>query len=52
VAHRLQTVERADMIMILENGRLREFGPYHQLAHDPTSRFYNLRQTGLEEVLA
>jgi ATP-binding cassette subfamily B protein len=40
------------MIMILENGRLREFGPYHHLAHDPTSRFYTLLQTGLEEVLA
>jgi len=51
VAHRLQTVERADMIMILENGRIREFGPTHQLAQDPTSRFYRLLQTGLEEVL-
>jgi ATP-binding cassette, subfamily B, bacterial len=51
VAHRLQTVERADMIMILEHGRLREFGPYHQLAHDPGSRFYHLLQTGLDEML-
>jgi ATP-binding cassette, subfamily B, bacterial len=37
--------------MILENGRIREFGPYHQLAHDPGSRFYHLLQTGLDEVL-
>jgi ATP-binding cassette, subfamily B, bacterial len=51
VAHRLQTVQRADVIMILENGRIREFGPYHQLAHDPGSRFYHLLQTGLDEVL-
>lgn len=46
VAHRLQTVERADKILILENGRMREYGYYEQLAHDPTSRFYELRQTG------
>jgi ATP-binding cassette, subfamily B, bacterial len=51
VAHRLQTVQRADVIMILENGRIREFGPYHHLAHDPGSRFYRLLQTGLDEVL-
>jgi ATP-binding cassette, subfamily B, bacterial len=52
VAHRLSTVQRADHIMVLENGRIREFGDYHTLAHDPTSRFYSLLQTGLEEVLA
>jgi ATP-binding cassette, subfamily B, bacterial len=51
VAHRLQTVQRADVIMILENGRIREFGPCHHLAHDPGSRFYHLLQTGLDEVL-
>lgn len=52
VAHRLTTVERADQIMILENGRIRELGAYDALAGDPTSRFYQLRQTGLAEVLA
>lgn len=52
VAHRLTTVERADQIMILENGRIRELGDYNVLVGDPTSRFAQLRQTGLMEVLA
>jgi ATP-binding cassette, subfamily B, bacterial len=52
IAHRLQTVQRADDILILENGRLMEHGPRIALANDPASRFYRLLQTGLEEVLA
>jgi len=52
VAHRLATVQRADYIMILEGGRIREIGNYAKLATDPTSRFYSLLQTGMEEVLA
>jgi hypothetical protein len=38
--------------MIIEQGRIQEFGETRSLASDPTSRFYHLRQTGLEEVLA
>ena len=52
IAHRLRTVQRADDILILEDGRVREFGPRAALAADPGSRFYALLQTGLEEVLA
>ncbi len=52
IAHRLATIERADEIMILEDGRIRECGERRQLAVDPASRFYHLLQTGLEEVLA
>jgi ATP-binding cassette subfamily B protein len=44
-------VQRADEIMILESGRIVEYGPREMLANDPGSRFYNLLQTGLEEVL-
>jgi len=51
VAHRLSTVERSDRIMILSQGRIQEFGDTRTLAADPTSRFYQLRQTGLAEVL-
>jgi ATP-binding cassette, subfamily B, bacterial len=51
IAHRLHTVQRADAILILEHGRMVEFGPRVQLAADPSSRFYQLLQTGLEETL-
>lgn len=52
IAHRLRTVQRADDILILENGRVVEFGPRATLAAAHDSRFYQLLQTGLEEVLA
>ena len=52
IAHRLHTVHRADEIMILENGVIREYGDRQLLATDPGSRFHQLLQTGLEEVLA
>jgi len=52
IAHRLQTVQRADDILILENGRVLEHGPRVVLAHNPNSRFSHLLQTGLAEVLA
>ena len=51
IAHRLGTLHRADEIMILESGRVSEYGDRKQLASDPNSRFYQLLQTGLEEVL-
>jgi ABC-type multidrug transport system fused ATPase/permease subunit len=52
IAHRLHTVQRADEIMILENGHIQEYGVRSALARDRGSRFYSLLQTGLEEVLA
>src|SRR5712692_369801 len=52
IAHRLQTVRRADDIMILDNGHIIEYGPRTILANDSNSHFYRLLQTGLEEVLA
>ena len=52
VAHRLGTVQRADSIMILDEGRIVEFGDREQLAADASSRFSELLQTGLVEVLA
>jgi ABC-type multidrug transport system fused ATPase/permease subunit len=52
IAHRLQTVERVDTILILDQGRIAEFGPREELANDPRSRFARLLKTGLEEALA
>lgn len=51
VAHRLATVHRADRIIILEDGAIREQGEYAALVADPDSRFSDLLRTGLEEVL-
>lgn len=45
IAHRLATVERADKIMILENGHVREFGSRNALAADSESRFAQLLST-------
>jgi ATP-binding cassette subfamily B protein len=52
IAHRLGTVQRADEIMILEDGCIGEYGDKTALAADPSSRFCGLLQAGLEEVLA
>lgn len=52
IAHRLSTLGRSDSILILEEGRACEFGERLKLLKDPSSRFYSLHQTGLEELLA
>ncbi|HEU0295618.1 MAG TPA: ABC transporter ATP-binding protein [Anaerolineales bacterium] len=52
IAHRLDTLHRADDILILEKGSINEYGSRKKLASDPNSRFYQLLQTGMEEVLA
>ena len=52
IAHRLGTVQRADEIMILEHGRIREYDTRARLAGDPSSYFAHLLHTGgLQEVL-
>lgn len=52
IAHRLGTVQRADVIMILDSGRIEEYGRRAQLVADPDSRFSHLLRTGMEEVLS
>jgi len=51
IAHHLETVKRADKIMILEAGEIQEIGDRESLLKDPESRFSQLIKTGLEEVL-
>ena len=51
IAHRLATVRSVDEIMILDKGRLVEHGPRCALEQNPHSRFAQLLQTGLTEVL-
>ncbi len=51
IAHRLDTVRRADQIMILNQGCIEEYGSRDALANDPNSKFYSLLKTGIEEVL-
>ncbi|NKB67473.1 MAG: ATP-binding cassette domain-containing protein [Candidatus Latescibacteria bacterium] len=50
IAHRLATVQRADQIAVLEEGRLGEYGPRQRLAAEPDSAFSRLLRMGLEEV--
>jgi ATP-binding cassette subfamily B protein len=52
IAHRLATVQRADEILILDQGQILEHGERRRLAADPASRFHRLLQTGMEDLLA
>ena len=52
IAHRLHTLERADDVLVMDAGRVVEFGDRRALAADPSSRYAQLLATGLEEVLA
>ena len=58
IAHRLETVERVDQIMVLGDGRIVEFGPRARLADDTASWYSSLLRistdesdTGLDERL-
>ncbi|MFO7168857.1 MAG: ABC transporter ATP-binding protein [Chloroflexota bacterium] len=52
VAHRLSTVSYADDILVLEGGRVREYGPRRALAADPGSHFSRLLRVAAEEVIS
>ncbi|HZW27435.1 MAG TPA: ABC transporter ATP-binding protein [Trueperaceae bacterium] len=47
IAHRLETVERVDEIMVMERGRVVEAGPRAVLAADEGSRYARLRRAAL-----
>jgi ATP-binding cassette, subfamily B, bacterial len=46
IAHRLDTVQRADEIMILDGGKILEHDRREKLASNPRSRFYQLLRAG------
>jgi ATP-binding cassette subfamily B protein len=52
IAHRLSTLRRADDIMILDQGEIREYGNRQTLADDKTSHYHQILQLGRLEVLA
>lgn len=39
IAHRLATIQRADVVFVMEDGRITEEGSYTDLSQDPTSRY-------------
>ena len=51
IAHRLATVQRADAVIILDDGRISEYGQRAELVSDPHSRLSELLRAGLEPVL-
>ncbi|MEM7533490.1 MAG: ABC transporter ATP-binding protein [Chloroflexota bacterium] len=51
IAHRLETIQAVDDIMLLDKGRMLEYGPRETLANTTSSHFHRLLQTGLAEVL-
>ena len=52
IAHRLETIQRVDDILILEDGQIIEYGARQQLTANPASHFSQLLKAGLVEVLA
>lgn len=52
IAHRLATLEQVDTIIVLQHGRIVEFGSREELANTPSSHYARLLQTGMEEELA
>lgn len=52
IAHRLKTIQRADDILIIENGRILEQGNRTDLLNNEYSHLNHLLQSGIEEVLA
>ena len=42
IAHRMSTITKADRIVVMDNGELKEQGEYQELIQDPSSKFSQL----------
>lgn len=51
IAHRFSTLNRADDILLLQDGTIVETGERKSLLNDRSSQYYNLIQHGIGEVL-
>ncbi len=52
IAHRLATLDRVDHVLLLDGGKVVEYGRQQELLNSSTSRYAGLRRLGVEEVLA
>lgn len=52
IAHRLETIQHVDKIMVLDHGQVREYGSREQLGEDSSSRYHQLVRVGIDEELA
>lgn len=52
IAHRIWTINFVNEIMILEKGKVIEYGSRKALEKDSSSKFHDLLKTGLQEVVA
>ncbi|MCZ7671738.1 MAG: ABC transporter ATP-binding protein/permease [Chloroflexi bacterium] len=50
IAHRLETLQNVDDIMVLEDGQIHEFGERHTLSRDHNSKYYQLLKTHEKEL--
>ncbi|MHA1513276.1 MAG: ABC transporter ATP-binding protein, partial [Candidatus Hodarchaeales archaeon] len=51
IAHRLETLETVDEILLLEDGQVAEYGNREELIKDTNSKFATLLKLGIKEVL-
>lgn len=52
IAHRLNTLEQVDKVILMEKGSIVESGSYQELKEDATSKLYQLLRQNISEVLA
>ena len=50
IAHRLSTVEKADRIVVIQKGKVVQFGNHHSLMQDPTGLYFSLVHRQLQSV--